>query len=79
MYYLKVLWVMHETLSQIIGGSGMNNLKLKPKRIIDTFPARDLKCLDGQNPLDSLSEYSSRRGYGLELRRRRKHHGPIVL
>ncbi len=47
-------------------------------RIIDTFPARNLKQPNGQNSLDSLSEYSLRRGYGLELRKRR-HKKPIVL
>lgn len=49
------------------------------KRIIDTFPARHLKQPNGQNPMDSLSEYSSRKGYGLELRRWRKRRRPIVL
>lgn len=45
---------------------------LKKSRIIDTFAARNLQMPDGQNPLDSLSEYSLRKGYGLELRRRRR-------
>ena len=45
---------------------------LKKNRIIDTFAARDLQMPDGQNPMDSLSEYSLRKGYGLELRRRRR-------
>lgn len=45
---------------------------LEKSRIIDTFAARDLKMPDGQNPMDSLSEYSLRKGYGLELRRRRR-------
>ena len=42
---------------------------LKKKRIIDTFAARDLQMPDEQNSVDSLSEYSLRKGYGLELRR----------
>ncbi len=45
---------------------------LKKKRIIDTFAARDLQMPDEQNSVDSLSEYSLRKGYGLELRRRRR-------
>ena len=50
------------------------------KKIIDTFPAKHLKQPnDGQNPMDSLSEYSLRRGYGLELRRRCKRRKPIIL
>ena len=58
----------------------MGNLKFK--RIIDTFPAIDLelKRPNVKNAMDSLSEYSLRKGYGLELRRRRrKHHKQIVL
>lgn len=43
---------------------------LKKERIIDTFAAKSLQMPDGQNTMDSLSEYSLRRGYGLELRRR---------
>lgn len=49
------------------------------QRVIDTFPKRDLKMPDGQNPLDSLNEYSLRKGYGLALRRRRRKQKPIVL
>lgn len=45
---------------------------LKKKRIIDTFAAKDLQMPDGQSPVNSLSEYSLRRGYGLELRRHRR-------
>lgn len=53
---------------------------LKKKRIIDTFAARDLQMPDLQNPKDSLSEYSMRKGYGLELcRRRRGRKNKIVI
>lgn len=45
---------------------------LEKKRIIDTFAARDLQMPEGQNPMDSLSEYSLRERYGLEIRRRRR-------
>lgn len=51
----------------------MSDISLKKKRIIDTFDARDLQMPDGQKPLDSLSEYSARKLYGLELRKRRRH------
>lgn len=44
---------------------------LKKRRIIDTFAARDLQMPVGQNSMDSISEYSLRKGYGLELRKRR--------
>ena len=45
---------------------------LKKSRIIDTFAARDLQMPEVQNTMDSLSEYSLREGYGLDLRRRRR-------
>ena len=54
-------------------------MSLEKQRVIDTFPARHVKKPDGQNPLDSLGEYSLRQGYGLELRRRRRKRKPIVL
>ncbi len=50
----------------------MSTGSLKKNRIIDTFAARNLQMPDGQNPMDSLSEYSLKNGYGLELRRRRR-------
>lgn len=60
--------------------TGGINMNLENRRIIDTFPARHIKEPNGQNPLDSLSEYSLRKGYGLELRRRRRNRkNPIVL
>ena len=54
---------------------------LKSKRIIDTFPAMNLqlKHTDAQNTMDSLNEYSSKKGYGLELRRRRRKRKQIIL
>lgn len=57
----------------------MGNLKFK--RIIDTFPAIDLelKRPNVQNTMDSLSEYSLREGYGLNLRRRRRKRKQIIL
>lgn len=54
-------------------------MHVKKERIIDTFPARHLKKPDDQNPMDSLSEYSLGKGYGLELRRRRRRGKPKVL
>lgn len=54
-------------------------MSLEKQRVIDTFPARHIKKPDGQNPLNSLSEYSLRQGYGLELRRLRRKQKPIVL
>lgn len=52
----------------------------KKERIIDTFEARELKMPDLQNPKDSLSEYSMRKMYGLELcRRRRNRKNKIVI
>lgn len=50
----------------------MSTELLRKKRTIDTFAARDLHMPDEQNLIDSLSEYSLRRGYGLELRKRRR-------
>lgn len=39
---------------------------------IATFAYRDNPMPDLQNPVDSLSEYSARKKYGVELHRRRK-------
>ncbi len=57
----------------------MENLKLK--RIIDTFPAMNLKLKrpDVQNMMGSLNEYSLKKGYGLELRRRRRKRKQVIL
>lgn len=44
---------------------------LSKERVIDTFPARDIKCPEQQNPVDSLSEYSAHMKYGVELHKRR--------
>ena len=41
-------------------------------RIIDTFAAKHLKMPTDKSTISSLSEYSLRRGYGLELRRHRR-------
>lgn len=53
---------------------GKNNMRelLRKKRIIDTFPAAHLGRPDGLNLPDSLSEYSVRTEYGLEIARRRR-------
>lgn len=51
---------------------------MRLKRIIDTFPAGHLKKPAGQN-FDSLSEYSLKKGYGLQLRRKRRKRHHIVL
>lgn len=50
----------------------MNTGLLSKERIIDTFAARDLKMPRLQNPVDSLSEYSAKKKYGVELHRRRR-------
>ena len=52
---------------------------MKKERIIDTFPAKNLKQPDGHNPIDSLSEYSLRKGYGLNLRRRRRTRKKVIV
>lgn len=49
-------------------GSGL----LSREPIVDTFAARDLKMPKLQNPVDSLSEYSAKKKYGVELHRRRR-------
>ncbi len=49
------------------------------KRIIDTFPAMNLKCPDTQNAIGSLNEYSLKKGYGLQLRKRRRKRKQIIL
>jgi len=41
--------------------------------IPDTFAARDIKTPELQRPVDSLSEYSARNKYGVELAQRRRH------
>lgn len=50
----------------------MSSGLLKRERIIDTFAARDLKMPDQQNPVDTLSEYSAKEKYGVELHKRRR-------
>lgn len=50
----------------------MSSGLLNRERIIDTFAARDLKMPRLQNPVDSLSEYSAKEKYGVELHRRRR-------
>lgn len=54
---------------------------LKPKRIIDTFQTMDLEAKrpDVQNQMDSLNEYSLKKGYGLELRKRRRKRKAKIL
>ena len=52
---------------------------MKHNRIIDTFPARHLNMPNNQNPLDSLSEYSLKKGYGLNLRRRRRKQNKTII
>lgn len=49
----------------------MSTKLLEKSRIIDTFAATNLQMPDGQRSMDSLSEYSLRKRYGLELRKRR--------
>lgn len=56
-----------------------DRLRFMKKRIIDTFPARHLKGPDNQDSFDSLSEYSLRKNYGLELRKRRKNRSNIKI
>lgn len=53
---------------------------IKPKRTIDTFPAKDIELPPHIYQPDSIGEYSLRGGYGLELRRRRyKRKKPFVV
>ncbi len=49
----------------------MNNLSRRG-RVIDTFAARDLKKPERKNFADDIDSYFLERGYGLELRRRRR-------
>lgn len=52
---------------------------LNKERIIDTFAARDLKMPEQQNPVDSLSEYSAKNKYGVELHRRRRNKKNYII
>lgn len=49
----------------------MNSKLFRRERIIDTFAARDLKMPEIRNTEDNIGCYSIRKGYGLELRRRK--------
>ena len=51
----------------------------KKERVIDTFPAEHLQEPNSPKKLDSLSEYSLKKNYGLDLRRRRANRNNITL